>query len=138
MKEYSFEELAVGKRAAIEVKLTEKMLKDFSSLSGDCSSIHISQEFAKTHNFKGRVIHGFLIGALISRLAGMELPGKYGILHSISLNFHKPCYIGEAIILESKIIKTIESVKTILTKIRVSKKGGSLIVSGKMQIGVLK
>lgn len=138
MKEYSFKELAIGKKAAIEIELTEKVLTDFSKLSGDYSSIHTSREFARIRGLKDRVIHGMFIGALASRLAGMELPGKYGILQSVSLNFHNPCYIREIIILESEIIETIESIKTIITRLKVNKKSGGLVVSGKMQIGLSK
>ena len=138
MNELVFQDLAVGRKEAIELRLTEAMLSDFSNVSGDASLIHTSSEFAKNSGFKDKVVHGLLLGSIASRLIGMKLPGKYGILHSITLNFHKPCYAGDTIIVEGEISEAVESVKTVVMKIRITRKDGELLVMGKAQIGVAR
>ena len=138
MKEYLFKDLIEGKAAVIETELTNDMLESFSGLSGDLSSIHTSGEFAKESGFKGRVVHGLLLGAIASRLIGMELPGKYGILHTITLNFHKPCYVGDKITLKGEISDISEAVKAIVVKIKIIRDNGDLAVTGRAQIGVTK
>ena len=138
MKEYAFNELKKGQSAVIEAELTEEMLSAFSELSGDRSAIHISEEFARESGFKGRVVHGLLLGSIVSRMVGMELPGKHGVLHNIALNFHKPCYVGDRITLEAEITDIIESVKTIVIKVKLKRDTDEVALTGKAQIGVTR
>lgn len=138
MKEYVFSDLKKGQKAVIELELTKDVLDRYANISGDSSSIHASAEFAKRSGFKDRVVHGMLLGSIVSRLVGMELPGKYGLLHSITLNFHKPCYIGDKVVVESEISEMVEAVKTVVENVRISRRDGELLVSGKVQVGVAK
>lgn len=138
MKEFTLEDLAVGQKASVEAKLTQKMVDNFSRISGDFSSLHTSTEYAESVGFEGRVVHGLLLGSIASRLAGMELPGKYGVIQSIALKFHKPCYVNDSIAVTGEVTDIIEAVKTIIVKLRIVRKGGGLIADGKIQIGVLK
>ncbi len=136
MKEYRFSELKKGQTAVIEAELTDRMLDTFSEISGDRSAIHTSGEFARESGFKGRIVHGLLLGSIVSRMVGMELPGKHGFLHNITLNFHKPCYVGYRIIVEAEITDIIESVKTIVVKVKIKRSPQEVLVTGKAQIGV--
>lgn len=136
MKEFVFNQLRRGQTSTVEVKLTKEMVENYSNLTEDHSAIHAESEFAKEMGFKDRVIHGMLLGGIVSRLVGMELPGRYGILHSVTLNFRKPCYIGDEILVEGEIVEIVESVKTIVVKIKITRKDRALVANGKAQIGV--
>ncbi len=86
---YTLADLAIGHSEAVEVDVRQEDIDRFCEISGDVSPIHTDEAFARSRGFDGRVAHGFLIGALVSRLIGNRLPGRYGILTQIQMNFRK-------------------------------------------------
>jgi acyl dehydratase len=138
MQKHKFQDLHVGDTAAIEVEITESIIEDFCRLSGDYSEIHISREFAREQGFQDRLVHGILIGAFMSRLIGMELPGKYGILQSIDIKFRNPCYPGDKLVIKGEITRIADVVKVIIVNIRILKADGTLVATGKAQVGVTR
>ena len=53
--------------------------------------------YASSTPYAGRIVHGMFLGALVSRLVGMQLPGKRALLVKESLEFKKPVRIGEVV-----------------------------------------
>ncbi|MCB0637439.1 MAG: MaoC family dehydratase, partial [Lewinella sp.] len=45
--------------------------------------------------FKKPIIHGFLSGAIFSKIFGMDFPGEGTIYLSQSMQFRRPMYVGE-------------------------------------------
>ena len=72
------------------VKLEESANAEFSKLSGDWNPIHCNATYAKKSGFSGPVLHGAYSAALISRLAGMYLPGTHCLLQRLQINFLRP------------------------------------------------
>ncbi|MDB6087219.1 MAG: Acetoacetyl-CoA reductase [Gammaproteobacteria bacterium] len=62
----------------------------FAQLSGDWNPLHTSAEYAARTSFGRPVLHGAYLTGLLSRLAGMFLPGEQCLLHGISLRFIAP------------------------------------------------
>jgi len=62
----------------------------FAELSGDWNPLHTDQAYAAKTSFRSPVLHGAYSAALISRMAGMHLPGTECLLHSMHLNFLIP------------------------------------------------
>jgi 3-hydroxybutyryl-CoA dehydratase len=89
-KTLTLDDLPVGYRDAFEVDVTEADVLRFAELSGDHAPLHTDPDFARAQGLGGRVAHGLLLGALVSRLVGMQLPGRYGILQSVELAFRRP------------------------------------------------
>ena len=48
----------IGKEAVRDLRLTEEMLTQFASLSGDFSPIHMDDDFARGQGFPGRIARG--------------------------------------------------------------------------------
>src|SRR3989344_6555478 len=71
----------------IEHTITKEEVKKFAALSGDFNPIH-------THD---GVVHGMFLGALVSRLIGMELPGPGALMIKESLEFKKPARVGDTV-----------------------------------------
>ncbi len=95
MNAYCWSELRKGMSQEFEELITPAMVRDFLCLSGDCNLLHADQEFAIQAGFPRPVVHGLLTSALYSRLVGVYLPGRYCVLHKISIDFVKPAYVGD-------------------------------------------
>lgn len=99
-----FGSFAVGDTASLERTIVEEDVRAFADLSGDYSPIHVDEEYASTTPLGGRVVHGMFLGALLSRLVGMQLPGKRALLVSESLEFKKPVHIGDTVTVVGTVI----------------------------------
>lgn len=92
MAAYSSHELRAGLKAQFEVEVTERSVADFASVSGDSNPLHVDEEYARSTNFEGRIVHGAYQVGLASAMAGMYLPGRDVLLASINSKFPKPLY----------------------------------------------
>jgi 3-hydroxybutyryl-CoA dehydratase len=82
--------VAVGSRATFDVQVGADAMKEFAAWSGDWNPLHTDAEFASNSRFGRPVLHGAYSAGLISRLAGMFLPGEECLLHSMQLRFVAP------------------------------------------------
>ncbi len=58
----------------------------FAALSGDVNDLHLNHGYARQFGFRGRVAHGMLTGAILSKVLGTEFPGR-GIGAAIACAF---------------------------------------------------
>jgi hypothetical protein len=92
------------KKANFSIVLNEKIVKDFANLSGDKNKIHLSKKVAQKNKFKKPIAHGAYLIALMSRLAGTNIPGKNALVHSYEINFKKPILIPCKILVNGRLI----------------------------------
>ena len=104
MNEYIFSELTVGHKEEFYMQVTEQKEDLFRQLSGDINPLHQDDAFAKEmRGFDRHVSFGMLTASFYSTLAGVYLPGKYSLIHSMELKFLKPVYAGD----ELQVIGTV-------------------------------
>lgn len=89
--------ICVGDTASMTKTFTLTDIQQFASLTGDFGRIHTDTAFAKTYGFGRPVVHGVLVGSLISSIMGMALPGSGTILKDEKLTFLSPVYPGDTI-----------------------------------------
>jgi 3-hydroxybutyryl-CoA dehydratase len=94
----------IGQEASMSKTFTTKDVEAFSLLSQDINPIHISDEYAKNSIFGNKIVHGFLVGSLISAVIANKLPGKGSIYLFQDLAFKNPVFHGENIV--AKVIIT--------------------------------
>ena len=94
---YYLEDLKVGMTAVYTKTVTEADIATFAGVSGDTNPIHLSDDFAKTTMFEGRIAHGMLSASFISTLIGTRLPGPGAIYMSQSLKFLAPVRPGQTV-----------------------------------------
>ena len=82
--------------------------KKFASFSGDKNKIHYDINFAKKTKFKKPIAHGAYLIALMSRIAGMEIPGKNAIVNSYEIFFKKPIYLPCKIVVQGELVTSQE------------------------------
>ncbi|MCR9070892.1 MAG: MaoC family dehydratase [Alphaproteobacteria bacterium] len=95
--QYFLEDLAVGMTADYERVVTEDMIEQFAEVSGDRNPLHLDEDYAKTTMFKGRIAHGMLGAAFISKIFGTLMPGKGSVYISQTLRFLAPVRIGDTV-----------------------------------------
>ena len=57
INEYLWEDLKIGLSSSFSAKITEEMLENFLTYSGDRNPIHIDKSYAAEHGFQDRVVH---------------------------------------------------------------------------------
>ena len=97
-EEHTFEEILVGQSATTTQTFTDADVAAFAKLSGDYSPLHLDAMYAAQTSFARPIVHGMFLGALCSRIIGMQLPGKRALYLDQTLRFTKPVYIGDAIV----------------------------------------
>jgi acyl dehydratase/NAD(P)-dependent dehydrogenase (short-subunit alcohol dehydrogenase family) len=78
------------KTATFQVEVTRADAQAFAALSGDWNPLHTDAAHAARTIYGRPVLHGAFSAGLISRLAGMHLPGADCLLHSMRLRFVAP------------------------------------------------
>ena len=132
--EYSFDEIEIGMQKNFKIFISEDNLDDFAKLSGDDNPLHMNEEYASSTSFKKRVCSGMFLSSFFSRLVGMYLPGKHALHISQSLNFVNPCFIGEMITVEGKVVDKSPATKIIKLETTITNESGKRIIDGKAQV----
>ena len=132
--EYSFDEIELGMQKSFKVDISKNMLDVFGRDTRDYNPLHMSEEYASSTSFKKRVCSGMFLSSFFSRLVGMYLPGKHALHISQSLNFVNPCFIGETITVEGKVIDKSPATKIIKLETTITNESGKRIIDGKAQV----
>lgn len=125
-----------GRVATRTFRLSRSLVDAFIAVSGDSSPVHASDAAAMEYGFQGRVVHGLLLGSLVSGLVGTELPGERGILQNIDLAFRNPCYVDDEVTAHLWVSDYIESVRTLILKVRVERHDGTVLMTGSVRSGL--
>jgi 3-hydroxybutyryl-CoA dehydratase len=132
--EYTFDSISVGISHEFEIIVTEKLVSDFSVISGDFNPLHMDENYATKTKFKKRVCHGMLLASFLSRLVGMYLPGKNALYFSQILNFISPCFINDIITVKGEIIDKNYATKIITLKTSIVNQKNELILDGEAKV----
>lgn len=76
--------------AAFEVTVGTEDARAFAALSGDWNPLHTDESYAAATQFGRTILHGAFSAGLVSRMAGMHIPGTDCLLHSMHLRFLQP------------------------------------------------
>lgn len=122
MNEYVYTELIVGHTESFEVVVTKQMEDAFRNITGDFNPLHQDDAFAcqaGNGKFKGHVCFGMLTASFYSTLAGVYLPGKNSLIHSLDIKFQKPVYAGDKLTVTGEIADKEDGLKLILVKAQI-------------------
>lgn len=93
----TIDQLEVGQEATFSKTLTESDVYLFAGITGDLNPAHIDEVYASKTFFETRIVHGMLLGGLISAVIGNKLPGPGTIYVKQDLRFKAPVRIGHTI-----------------------------------------
>ena len=109
----SWDSLRVGERAQIEKHITHEDIAAFAALSGDYNPLHTERG----------VVHGMYLGALVSALVGMHLPGEKALLVTESLSFKKPVRAGDTVVVAGTLTHKSDAVRVVTIAIAILVEG---------------
>jgi len=113
------------------------MIQTFAELSGDHNPLHVDETYSAKTNFGKPVAHGMLLGALVSELVGMHLPGVRCLLIKESLEFKLPVFAGDAIRVEGKVMHKSEVTRLLEIAITITR-GSEVVATGTVHTKVLE
>jgi 3-hydroxybutyryl-CoA dehydratase len=114
-------------RVSEKITITDKMVIDFSNLSGDKNPIHLDEEYSKNSIFGKRIVHGMLISSFFSKIIASDYPGEGSIYLKQDLNFKNPCYINDEIEIVVELDKKENNKYYLKTKVM---RNGTEIIDG--------
>lgn len=125
------EDFYIGQSASLKKIFCSDDVLAFANLSLDKNPIHIDENYAEHGLFGKRIVHGFLVGSLISAVFGTKLPGEGAVYLHQEMNFRKPVFHGDEIT-ATVTVSNVRKDKSILyfdTKCENDK--GEVVIDGK-------
>lgn len=132
--ERSFDSIAVDEKASVSRTIRAEDIETFRVLSGnDQSPIHTDSTYAQAHGFKEPMAYGAMLGALLSELVGMQLPGRHSMCVTQSFEFKKPFYADDTLILTG--VVTSKSIATRLVELSLTvTRGEDVVATGNARV----
>ena len=139
MKTYEYDEIPVGHEETLKMRLNLDTEDDFVGLSRDFTPLHYDVDYAATTKFKKPIAHGMILGCMLSTFVGTQLPGKYCLLISQTIDFVKPVYPSDRtfVKLTGKVVSKQDAAKVLVVQL-IFKVGDVTVARGKALVGVLK
>lgn len=136
---FNFEELKVGTEVSFDYELNEEKMSSFLKITGDKNPLHCDLKYANEKGFSEKVVYGMLTASILSTLAGMYLPGKYSLIHSVEINFIKPVFLSSSPLkIIAEVIEKDNRFYQIKLKYVIINKLNEKVCRGIMKIGFVK
>lgn len=132
----SIDDIHVGLEATVSWRAETASIDDFAKLSGDKNPLHMDEAYAKDHAFQGRVVHGFLLGARVSGLIGMLIPGRRCLLLEEKLAFPAPVYAGDDVLFQICVEDVHHDLSLVILKVT-AKKTKQTVMRGRVTCKLL-
>lgn len=126
----------IGMEESFTVRVAEEMMQGFLTLTGDVNPLHSDETYAREKGFPSRVAYGMLTASFLSTLAGVRLPGKYSLIHSVQAEFPNPVFVGDELTVLGVVVEKDERFQTFSMKVTIRNGRGKKVCRGKMRIGV--
>jgi len=109
---------------------TQKETEEFANLIGDHNPFHYEGNFIKKTRFKKPIVHGLLVGGMITHFGG-EIFGPGCLAETIDFKFLKPVYFGETIRAVAKITKVDRKSKRFFFTMECFNEKGEKVTEGR-------
>jgi 3-hydroxybutyryl-CoA dehydratase len=90
-------EAKVGDRYAWSATFTHVNIEKTGEATGDMNPVHFDEVYAARTRFKRTILHGAALFGEISRVLGMEFPGRGTIFVDAHTKFLNPVYPGSTV-----------------------------------------
>jgi acyl dehydratase len=102
-----YDELDIGDRTTLHVKVTRKIILLYAMLSNDYNPIHVDLEYGKSLKmFRSNIAHGILVLSFASGVVGSRLVGE-----GVALMGFKNAQFKSAVKIDDKIVVSAEIIK---------------------------
>ena len=115
---FAFEDLPQGTEFEQQYVITPELYEKFLDLFGDTSPLHVSDEVARSCGFPAKLMHGAILNGFISNFVGMNFPGKRALELGMEIQFVKPTYAGDVLMLHARVQERLESRRVVVLQFR--------------------
>lgn len=134
LENFTYEEITIGQTARYSKQISEQDIQLFAAVSGDVNPVHLDEAFAAATQFKGRIAHGMLTGALVSAALAMELPGPGTIYLGQSLRFRLPVRIDDTITIALEVTEKNDRRRQLTLDCKAYNQHEKLVASGSAEV----
>ena len=124
-----FENIAVGTKETFDFYVTEEKLKIFAILTGDYSSLHMNESFARRTRYRERIVHGMLPFSYISILKMFCLEKYVASIAQLEAKFSSPVYLGSNLTITAEVVDKEPSTRTLNVKITIEIKDSGVVAT---------
>ena len=132
-----YDDFHIGQEAVFIRCITEDMMTSFRELSGDTNPLHTDEDFARTKGYVSRVVYGMLTASLYSCLAGVYLPGRNCLLHSVHADFLRPVFVGDVLTVSGQVAEKRDTFRQLIIRAVIRNQDGVKVSRAKIEAGVL-
>lgn len=142
MNEYTLQDISVGMKVSFEKEMTAEMEEAFRTITGDINPLHQDDAYAQeigNGRFRSHVSFGMLTASFYSTLAGVYMPGKYSLIHSLEeLKFLAPVYVGDILTISAEVTEVETELGLLCVKAQIRNQDNKCVSKAKMKIIVMK
>lgn len=142
MNEYCMNDIYAGMHATFQKAITPEMENAFREITGDINPLHLDDSFAAqigNGKFPSHVTFGMLTASLYSTLAGVYLPGKYSLIHSLEeIKFLKPVFSGDTLTVRGEVTDIDNGLNLLRLKVSIKNQRDQYVSKAIMKVLVLK
>lgn len=136
MNNYTFDQIEINDEVSFSYYITEEKMQMFLDITGDINPLHNDILYANEKGYDERVVYGMLTSSCLSTLAGVYMPGKYSLIHSVEINFIKPVFLSSSPLNVKAIVSNKDDrFKQIELKYSIYDKDNKKVCRGLMKIG---
>jgi acyl dehydratase len=114
----AIKEFKIGQKYTEEWTPTLNDIKKYAQLSGDYNPIHIYKESAEKLGYKLNIVHGNLTCSFISKVVGMNFPGKNSLIIEQNISFPNSIYPDDTIKFDFIILSVNNAFKVLEIKVK--------------------
>ena len=126
----TIDEFEVGMQAEFSHTFTQRETEIMADLIGDHNPFHYNGKFIRKTRFKKPIVHGLLVGGMISHFGGDLFPGPCCLAETISFEFLKPVFFGETMRAVARITKVDKEQKRLDFSMSCFNEKGEKVVEG--------
>lgn len=127
----NIDDFYIGQTASLKKVFKSDEVMAFADLSLDTNPIHIDENYAEHGRFGKRIVHGFLVGSLISAVFGTKLPGEGAIYLHQEMDFRKPVFHGDEITATVKVTYIRKDKFIVYFDTKCENDKGEVVIDGK-------
>ena len=131
-------DLKIGDKFSTTKQITDAVVRAFAELSGDFNPIHLDEEFASKTQFKKRIAHGMISGALISAVLGYEFKERRVIYLSQTLKFTAPVFLDDTVTATATVTNIREDKPVVTLETVCTNQEGKTVVKGEAAVMILE
>lgn len=139
MNTYTFADIQEGMTISFTKEITNQMEDLFREISGDENPLHKDDDYAlEIGGYKQHVSFGMLTASLYSTVAGVYLPGKYSLIHSMEIKFIKPVFAGDVLTVSAAVVGKQAAMKLLQLKVKITNQDNICVSKADMKVLVLR